>query len=78
MFHTMIASLPTHDELVAEIYCDGLFVAMVSQERGKGLFDMETPAPNLVESEIMRRVDANGFIKAVEEACLRLQAGKTD
>ena len=72
-FETMIASPSDYDELVAEIYYDGLFVALVSQERGKGLFDIETPGPNMIEKEIMRKVDADGFEKAVEEARQRLR-----
>ncbi len=72
-FETMIASPPDYDELVAEIYYDGLFVALVSQERGKGIFDIETPGPNLLEREVTQKVDAEGFKKAVEEACQRLK-----
>lgn len=75
-FETMIASPPDYDELVAEIYHDGLFVALVSQERGKWLFDIETPGPNVLEKEVTRRVDAEGFMKAVEEAFQRLKAQK--
>ena len=72
----MLASPPDYDRLVAEIYYEGLFVALVSQERGEGLFDIETPGPNLIEKEIMRKVDADGFRKAIEEACQRLQGKK--
>jgi hypothetical protein len=72
-FETLIASPPDYDELVAEIYYDGLFVALVSQEHGKGLFDIETPGPNLVEREVARKVNLDGFRKAVEEACRRLR-----
>jgi len=75
-FETLIASPPDYDELVAEIYFDGLFVALVSQERGKGLFDIETPGQNLLEKEVARKVDAAGFKKAVEEACQRLKGEK--
>jgi hypothetical protein len=75
-FETMIAAPPDYDDLVAEIYYDGLFVALVSQERGKGLFDIETPGPGLVEREVTRKVDAEGFKKAVEEACQRLKGEK--
>jgi len=75
-FETIVASPPDYDRLVAEIYCDGLFVALVSQERGDGLFDVETPGPNLAETRIIRKVDAVGFGEAVEEACQRLQGKK--
>ena len=75
-FETILASPPDHDGLVAEIYCDGLFVALVSQERGEGLFDIETPGLNLVEDRVIRKFDAVGFGKAVEEACHRLLGKK--
>jgi hypothetical protein len=75
-FETILASPPDYDRLVAEIYYEGLFVALVSQERGNGLFDIETPGPNLIEKKIMRKVDADGFRKAVEEACQRLGGKK--
>ncbi len=72
-FETIIASPPDYDELVAEIFYDGLFVALVSQERGQGLFEIEMPGIDLLESEIVRKVDAIGFTKAVEVACQRLK-----
>jgi len=75
-FETILASPPDYNRLVAEIYYDGLFVALVSQERGDGLFDIETPGTELVESRIVRKVDAVGFRQAVEDACLRLQGKK--
>ena len=75
-FETTIASLPDHDQLVAEIYCEGLFFALISQERGNGLFDIETPGLNLVEGEIIRKVDLDLFLKAVEETRKRLSGTK--
>jgi hypothetical protein len=75
-FETILASPPDYDRLVAEIYYDGLFVALVSQERGQCLFDIELPGPNLVENRIARKVDAVEFAEAVKEACQRLQGGK--
>ena len=72
-FETIIASPPDYDRLVAEIYYDGLFVALVSQERGIGLFDLETPGPNLMEDKVVRKVALEGFEGAVEEARERLK-----
>lgn len=76
-FETTIASLPDHDQLVAEIYCDGLFFALVSQERGNGLFDIETPGRNLTEGEVTRKVDLNLFLIAAREARECLAGDKT-
>jgi hypothetical protein len=58
--------------LVAEIYFDGRFVALISQERGLGLFDIEIPEPNLLENHVQRRVEWFGFRDMVDLACRRL------
>jgi hypothetical protein len=71
-FELLLASPPEYERLVAEIYYDGLFVALVSQERGPGLFEVEMPAANVVESEVIRRVDLPGFVAALEKAGQRL------
>jgi hypothetical protein len=76
-FETIIASPPDYAGLVAEIYYDGQFVALISQERGRGIFDIETPGPRLVETEVIRKVELRGFWKAVEEASERLKGEKT-
>ena len=75
-FETVLASPPAYDNLVVEIYFDGRLVALVSQERSQGLFDLETPGPNLVEKEIVRRVEVQGLSRAIEEACQRLRGLK--
>lgn len=72
-FEILIASPPEYDQLVAEIYYDGRYVGLVSQEREIGQFDFETPIPDLVESQIVRRVDWTGLCKVVELACRRLK-----
>jgi hypothetical protein len=77
-FETIIASPLDYDELVAEIYYDGLFFALISQERGKGLFDIETPGVNLIEKELIRKVDVDGFMKAVVVACQRLKGDQVN
>jgi hypothetical protein len=71
-FETVIASPPEYERLLAEIYYDGLFVAQVTQERGEGVFDLETPGVDLVQDLIIRKVDLERFMKAVQEACQRL------
>jgi hypothetical protein len=74
-FQILIASPPDYEQVIAEIYYDGLVVAQVSQERGHGLFDLETPGPELVEGEVIRKVELQGFCKTVNEACDRLRGG---
>ena len=71
-FEILLASPPQYQELVAEIYYDGKFVALVNQEQGPGIFEVESPRGNMVESSIARRVDLRGFVSALEAACERL------
>ena len=73
-FETVIASPPEYERLLAEIYYDGLFIAQITQERSEGVFDLETPGTDLVEEMVTRKVDLQGFLRSVEEACQRLTA----
>jgi hypothetical protein len=68
----LLASPPDHFGLVAEIYYNGKFVALVAQERGPGQFDVKTPGVDVVEREVTRQVDARGLVTAIESACERL------
>jgi len=65
-FEITVASLPEYERLVAEIYCDGLFFALISQEGAEGVFQVETPDAGL--SLITRRVELEGFLRAIEHA----------
>ena len=67
-FETVIASPPAYNQLVAEVYYNGLFVALVSQERGPGVFDIETPSPEELEWAITHKVELDGFLTAIQEA----------
>lgn len=75
-FEVLVVSPPEYNNLVAEIYCDGLFVATISQEFDDGIFQIETPSNNLVESEIARKVNLQDFLDAVKSACDRLKEMK--
>jgi hypothetical protein len=74
-FEILMASPPDYARLVAEVYFDGKFVALISQERGPELYDVETPTPDMDGSQIARRVDAQGLIAAITVACERLSDG---
>ena len=71
-FEMLIASPSEYKELVAEIYYEGKFVALVSQESHE-IFNLETPPANLVEEQINRKINWEGFQAIVEEACKRLK-----
>jgi hypothetical protein len=72
-FETVIASPPEYERLLAEIYYDGLFIAQITQERSEGVFDLETLGTDLVEEMVTRKVDLQGFLRSVKEACQRLR-----
>ncbi len=71
-FEILLASPPEYKDLVAEIYYDGKFVFLVNQENGPGLFEVEMPGRDVVESEVIRHVDLSGLLEAMESACKRL------
>lgn len=72
-FETVVASPSDYERLVAEIYYNGKFVALVSQEKEVGNFEIEFPDPNVTQNEIVRKVALEGFQQAVEVACRRLR-----
>ncbi len=74
-FEVLIASPPEYERLVAEVYFDGLFVAMVTQEKNDGSFELEMPGKVEVEELVIRRVDAFGFMSVLGKACDELGAG---
>ena len=67
-YTVMIASDMDHERVYAEIYCDGRFVVLVSQESGLHSKMLEFPGPGLEEGLISRKVDLEGFQRAVELA----------
>ena len=71
-FSVMIASDEDHEEVYVEIYYDDKFVALVSQEYGLEHKMLEVPGPGLVEEQISRKVDLEGFQQALELAARKL------
>ena len=71
-FTVMIASDEDHEKTYAEIYCNGKFVALVSQEHGLEHKKLELPGAGLVKELISRRVDLEGFRQALELAARKL------
>lgn len=71
-YEIVIASSPEHAHVFAEIYVGGKFVALVSEERGPGLYDLETPGPENVEAMVARKVDIEIFRQAIHAAITRL------
>lgn len=71
-FSVILASSVEYEELVAEIYFDGLFVAQLSQEKGPDCIELEIADANLEQKMVCRKVSLTGFLEAVEFARQRL------
>lgn len=75
-FSIVLSSDLSYEKLVAEIYFNGKFVALVSQEQGIDHpmieFACETDDRNLVE----RKVPFDGFVEVLDAAVYRLKGAK--
>lgn len=67
-YKIVICSPPNYNNLVAEIFFEDKFVALVSQEISKSNFELEFPGSNLDESQILRKIDVDGFFQAIIQA----------
>lgn len=67
-YQVVIASPPDYDELVAEIYFAGNFVAQLTMENGNDHIKLEIADAVVDQSMVCRKVDLNGFLEAVEIA----------
>ena len=64
----LISSDSNYDNLVAEIYIDDKYIALVSYDEGHNFF-VETPTTNRSYKEIItHKVEYNTFIELLEEA----------
>ena len=71
-FTITIASDAEHEKVFAEIYHQGKFVALVSQENGLDQPNVEFPPPGVDETMITRAVDMAGFQQALIAAMKKL------
>lgn len=61
------------EQLIAEIYVNGKFVALVSQENGADLMQVEFPGQDLNEAAITRKVDFDILCDALMKARAELR-----
>ena len=54
-----------YDMLIAEMYVDGKFVALLNQDRGVDSLVIEFPEGNVQENEILRKIDLGAFEEAL-------------
>ena len=71
-FTTMIASDEDHEEIFAEVYFAGKFIALVSQEEGIDQLKLEFPGAGFDEDLVLRETYMDGFLNALIEAKSRL------
>jgi hypothetical protein len=71
-FHIIVASPSDYEELVAEIYVGGKYVALISQEEGGERLKIELPGTDLDEGVIQRVVNLDVFLQAIAAAKARL------
>ena len=69
-----IASDTDYKQLVAEIYCDGIFVALISHDDGPNDLRLEFPA-NSDRPAVCRTVGLDWFVDAVRKAKDQLLRG---
>ena len=72
-FEIIVASLPDYQRLVAEIYYDGKFVLLISNEKSIENFDVETPGSEMKEGALTHKVDLDGLKIAMDIACQKLK-----
>jgi hypothetical protein len=76
-FTITVASDDEHESVYAEIYCQGKFVALVSQEGGPEQMRIEFPHGDLNEAMIARSVAVEDFRQALTAAVERLSGNKS-
>jgi len=72
-FEIIIASLPGYNSVVAEIYYNNLFIALISQEK-EGVFVLETPGPELDQNQLLRKINWMEFRNIADTACKKLNS----
>jgi|GEM_PF-5590570 len=71
-FEVILASSSQYSELVAEIYFDGAFVALLNKEKGADNIELELADASVDQSMVCRNLDLKSLLAAVEVARQRL------
>ena len=67
-----------YENLIAEIYVDDQYVALVSREESNGPLLVEFPGPNQNEAVIARKVEFQSLMAALYEAHAKLGSGRDE
>ncbi|MCD9120889.1 hypothetical protein [Cupriavidus sp. UGS-1] len=71
----LIASDVDYEQLIAEIYCDGRFVALLSRDKGPDHLEVVFPGPQANEAAITRSVELDWSKDALNCAKALLLSG---
>lgn len=68
-YKIIVCSLPDYEDLVAEMYIEGEFIGLLSQEEGRGKFVLELNSPLVTSS-----FPLTDFLEILNDAYHRLSA----
>ena len=64
----IMSSDVSYEKLIAEIYCDGKFVALLNQDNGIEDIVVEFPSTRCAEDKVLRKINLNILEKGIELA----------
>lgn len=70
----VLSSDGQYEQLTAEIFCDGKFVALISQDDGPEALKIEFPANDVDENSVLRKIDLATFEQGIERAKTRIKS----
>jgi hypothetical protein len=74
-YRIQICSDADYEQLIAEVYIDDRFVALVSHEDPTAEYFVEFPGPDQKEAAIVRKVKFSTLLAALAEARAKLDSG---
>jgi hypothetical protein len=72
----LLSSDLNYEELTAEIFFDGEFIALLNQDAGIDNLKIEFPAPEAGETTVLRKMDLSIFEEALILAKKKIQGSK--
>jgi hypothetical protein len=67
-FEILISSNPNYEKLVAEIYLQGKFIALLNQDEGPEKIKIEFPSNDVDESLVLRHCYLKDLLEVLQEA----------
>ena len=67
-FRIQVCSDTDYEKLIAEIYVEDSFIALVHQERNDGVLEVVFPGPDQSQSAVLRHIELPTLMEALREA----------